>query len=259
MSHLPGCNCHEQLEHERAARRRAEAALKVRDDFLSVAAHELKMPLTSLRGFSEILVAEFDDDSGPPNPERVRRAAKHIREQTGRLSRLLDRLLDISRIGAGRMVLNFEPQDLKVLLQECVRQMRMRDQHRRIVVSMPAERVPATVDPTRIEQVFTNVLDNALKFSTSEVRVSLSANNGLACVKVRDFGPGVDPALRERIFERAFSASPNSESAGLGLGLFISRELITLHGGRIWVDSPEEGRGAVFAIELPRSDGDNGR
>jgi signal transduction histidine kinase len=167
----------------------------------------------------------------------------------------VSQLLDVSRIQAGKLTLNYREADLSQLVADVVADAEHRATGHSFSVRAPAS-VPVEVDTLRIEQVITNLLDNAIKFSPDGTRidVDLETNSSeplVATVVVRDRGMGIPSEQRERIFERFYQTqSVASPHAGMGLGLYISRQILELHGGRIWVDSPDDG-GARFVLSLP--------
>ena len=238
--------------------RDAQQALASRDEFLSVAAHELKTPITSLRGFAELTMRAIDR-GGELDRERLRLALAAVNSQSQKLTHLVSQLLDVSRIQAGKLTLNYREADLTQLVAEVVADAERRATAHTFAVRSPGS-VPVEVDTLRIEQVITNLLDNAVKFSPdgSEIDIDIhidlvvgSAQPPAATVVVRDRGPGIQPEHRERIFERFYQAqSPSSAPAGMGLGLYISRQIVELHGGRIWTESADGG-GSRFFLTIP--------
>jgi PAS domain S-box-containing protein len=240
-----------RAEAEQAARAQAEAALRLRDEFLSVAAHELKTPITSLRGFAELLLKQFEGPEGP-DPERAQRALRTIDRQSVTLARLVDQLLDVARIGAGRLALECEPTDVAALVQRAVAAAQARTQLHTLDVDAPPS-LAARVDPLRIEQVLANLLDNAIKYSPGGGRVTVTVSMpDLVTVRVavRDHGLGIPPESRGQIFEHFYQAHRQSHQSGLGLGLYISRQIVELHGGRIMAQFPEDG-GTRLVMDLP--------
>ena len=231
--------------------REAQRAIRLREEFLSIAAHELKTPITSLRGFAQVLLGQFDLRGG--TDERVvRRALEVIEQQSDRLSRLVSQLLDTSRLEAGRLVLDRQPTNLARLVQEAAARAQVNTNRHTLVVHVPAE-VPALVDPLRLEQVFTNLIDNAIKYSPNggriEVELARLAPERVRLM-VRDRGIGIGPEARERIFDRFYQAHGSDHRSGLGLGLYISRQIVELHGGAIEAQFPPDG-GTRFVVSLP--------
>ena len=233
--------------------REAREAISVRDEFLSVAAHELKTPLTSLRGYAQFLGREFER-RGQPNPERVQRAASTIQMQSDKLTRLISQLLDVSRIQSGKLAIERKPSDLSQLVRDVVSAARGQLRGHTLEIETP-ETAQALVDPLRVEQVLTNLIDNAIKYSPEggPISVRLSRTDGCFEVAVRDRGVGVAPEHRAHIFDRFYQAQaggPLTSMAGMGLGLYISRQIVELHGGTIRANFPDDG-GTEFVVTLP--------
>jgi PAS domain S-box-containing protein len=231
----------------------AREAVSIRDEFMSVAAHELKTPMTSLRGYAQLLGREFELGE-VPNPARARRAALTIQVQSDKLARLVAQLLDISRIQSGKLAIERRSSDLSVLVKDVVDGARTQLRDHTLVAQMPAE-LTMPVDPLRIEQVVTNLIDNAIKYSPegANIEVSLVDRGDSAQLTVRDYGVGVSPEHRAHIFDRFYQAhagGPLTSMAGMGLGLYISRQIVELHGGTIEAEFPETG-GTKFVVTLP--------
>ncbi|HEX8966780.1 MAG TPA: ATP-binding protein, partial [Chloroflexota bacterium] len=235
----------------------ARAAVSIRDEFLSVAAHELKTPMTSLRGYAQLLAREFE--RGPAlNPERARRAATTIQVQSDKLAWLVGQLLDVSRLQSGKLAIERKQSDLAELLRDVVETTRSQLKEHTLVASLPAE-MWISIDPLRIEQVVTNLLDNAIKYSPGggqiDVQASFDEATGWARIIVRDRGVGVPPEHRAHIFDRFYqvrAGGPPTTVAGMGLGLYISRQIVELHGGAIEAEFPAEG-GTRLVVTLPCS------
>ncbi|HEY1334745.1 MAG TPA: PAS domain-containing sensor histidine kinase, partial [Myxococcaceae bacterium] len=228
--------------------REARDAVRKRDDFLSVASHELKTPLTSLKLTISALEREA---SRAGAPETFGARLDRIRTQSTRLVTLVDQLLDVSRMSAGRLVLDLEALDLGELAADVVQ--RFADEAARVgstlTLSAPAP-VPVRADRQRLDQVLTNLVSNALKYGEgSPVEVQVDCNAG-PTVRVRDGGPGVPPEEQDRIFERFERGQQAETQSGMGLGLWIVREIVLAHQGRVWVECPPGG-GAAFGVSLP--------
>ncbi|OJH36193.1 sensor histidine kinase [Cystobacter ferrugineus] len=239
---------HAEMERTRLLRE-AQEAIRVRDDFLTIASHELKTPLTPLSLRLAGLERRLERQE-PVDPALLRHARQHLL----RLTALINDLLDASRIEAGRLALHFEPTRMDSLVERVLTSMEaQRDQHL-IDYSHPEEPVRIRGDTFRLEQVIANLLENALKYSphTSTVRVALEVRGDFALLTVSDEGIGIPKDQQEQLFERYFRARNVSISSygGLGLGLYISRDIVERHGGRIWVES-ELGRGSTFYVALP--------
>lgn len=229
----------------------AQQAIRARDEFLSVAAHELKTPITTVRGSAQLLVRQLDR-RGELDPVRVRRGFERIDQQSGKLALLISQLLDVSRIEGGQLQLERQPTDLVRLVDEVAAAVQARTTDHTVTVYAPVK-ISAVVDPIRLEQVLTNLLDNAMKYGPRrgpiDVEVSRSAASTVR-IAVTDRGPGIPPEHRERIFDRFHQVHVASHLSGMGLGLYVSREIVNLHGGQIRVeDSP--GGGTRFVVTLP--------
>ena len=237
----------ERLRLEIAERRRAEQA---RDEFLSVAAHELKTPLTSLKGFVQVLLRQLERNE-PADPVRLAQALGTIDAQSEKLGRLVCQLLDVSRIEAGRLAVETKPIDLVRLVEDAAAAARTRTSSHVLSLRAP-DKLIAPVDPLRLEQVLTNLLENAIKFSPGggAIEVSVSREADVACIVVGDHGVGVPLEHRRRIFDRFFQAHAGDLMGGMGLGLYISRQIVELHGGQLTAEFPEAG-GTRMVVTLP--------
>jgi signal transduction histidine kinase len=230
----------------------AQQAIAVRENFLSMAAHELKTPVTSLRGFAQLLVRRLDLQK-ELEPARLRQALETINQQSERLLHLIVRLLDLSKLEAGRLELEPEITNLTALLERLVEGLRATPERHTVVMNLPAEPVQALVDPLRIEQVVSNLVDNAIKYSPEGGLIDLTLTplpaQQLVQLRVKDQGVGIPVEHREHIFEQFYQAQHRG-FAGIGMGLYITRQIIELHGGQIKVEYPDEG-GACFVVLLP--------
>jgi signal transduction histidine kinase len=246
-----------EMEHQ--AHTRAAAAVRARDTFLSVAAHELKTPLTSLRGFTQLLLG-VPGQGGSLDPARTQRALRQIEGQTNKLSLLVDQLLDVARLETGRLALDRRETDLAVLVAEVAAAARVPTEQHTVTVEAPPS-APAWVDPLRLEQVLTNLVGNAIKYSPEggPVALTLAVDPGAATVRlaVRDRGLGIPEERRAHIFDRFYQAHADHHRSGLGLGLYISHEIVALHEGRLEAEFPADG-GSRFIVTLPTGRGAGG-
>jgi signal transduction histidine kinase len=230
--------------------REAQEAIRVRDEFLSVAAHELKTPTTSLRGFAQLLARRVQTNT-PLDVTQVRRMVETIDRQSGRLTRLITQLLEVSRIQGGRLNLDRAPTDLAQLARHVVQEMETAAASHTFVLEI-ADPLVADLDPLRLEHVLINLLDNAVKYSARGSTVTVFAGKaepGKAVLHITDEGPGIDPEHRERIFQRFFQTR-TGHAGGIGLGLYVSRQIVELHGGTLELESPPQG-GSRFVVTLP--------
>lgn len=245
---------------------------RAKDEFLAVASHELKTPLTSLGGYSQLLAQHLE--RAGVDDVRARRYLKAIGSQVRRVTALIDQLLDTSRLDSGRLQLHREPTDLVALVREAVENTGGLSERHPIAVEAEAPRIEGLLDRDRVEQVVVNLLSNAVRYTPDGGPIAVAVGllpardraGQAAFVRVRDSGLGLAPEQLPRVFERFHQAheqasgagGPGAAPKGLGLGLYISREIVERHGGRIWAESAGPGRGATFTFTLPLAPPDGG-
>ncbi|PLS79520.1 MAG: hypothetical protein CYG59_12855 [Chloroflexi bacterium] len=236
---------------EQAARAEAEAALAVRDQFLAIASHELKTPLTSLIGYTYML--QQTASTVMQSDEIFGRAVTLITNQANRLNSMIDQLLDVSRISKGQLRIERRPLDLGALVTRVVAGIRITLKQHTMSLTIPDEPVLVLGDDLRLEQVVQNLLSNAVKYSPAggPVLVSLVRSGSEALLEVTDKGIGIPADAQMHLFDSFFRA-PNAghHTSGFGIGLYVVKEIVTQHGGRIEVDSTE-GQGSTFRVALP--------
>jgi signal transduction histidine kinase/ActR/RegA family two-component response regulator len=239
----------QQAEHER---QRAEMATRAKDEFLATLSHELRTPLTSILGWARMLQVGGID-------ERGRQQALATIERNAKLEvQLLEDLLDVSRIAAGKLQLDLRPVDLGAVILAAADVIRPAAEAKEIRLETEVDPSAGAVlgDPDRLQQVFWNLLSNAVKFTPRRGRVVViqrRVENGVE-VRVRDTGRGIGPEFLPFVFDRFRQAEKGSTTRtqrGLGLGLAIVRHLVELHGGSVAAESPGEGHGATFTVVLP--------
>ena len=235
-------------------RRHAEEELRLRDEFLSVASHELKTPLTSLQLEVEGLVRRVRlAGASPISKEVIVSRLESADAQTERLARLINQLLDVTRMTAGRMQLDLEQVDLAEVVSTVVAQSRPALQQAGCELELASD--PSVVgrwDRMRLEQLFTNLMANAAKYGAGRpVQVTVSGSDSDGQLTVRDHGIGIAEQDHQRIFERFERAASEREFGGLGLGLWICRRIAEALGGQIAVSSTL-GQGARFTVRLPK-------
>jgi len=228
----------------------SQQAVALRDDFISVASHELKTPVTSLKVYTEVLQRQAERQGD----ERTSRHLSKMNTQIERLALLISELLDVSRIEAGKLALRQEVVHISELVEEVVEAIQATTTKHRIEVE-GSIRQSVTGDRERLGQVLTNLLTNAVKYSphASRIVVHLADEADLVTIEVEDFGIGIDPEHLTQIFDRFYRVSSADEKTfpGLGMGLYISHEIVRRHGGSLHVTS-EKGHGSVCRVDIPR-------
>ncbi len=238
------------LEH---AQEELQRAVRMRDDFMGLVSHELRNPLNTL--YLQVQVRKRLLASGKlPEPTALVQMAERDERQVRSMIRLLDDMLDVTRLRTGRLAMEPAPMDLAQMLHGLVEAMGEQAKAASTPLELDAPpHLALTADEFRVEQVVTNLLTNALRYGGgSAVRVSLATEGAHAVVSVKDQGPGIAPQDQERIFGQFERAAATSAVPGLGLGLFISRQIAQAHGGSLTVRS-EPGAGAEFLLQLPLS------
>jgi signal transduction histidine kinase len=244
-----------EIEERKKVQQSLERAIADRDEFLSVAAHELKTPVTSLRGFVQLLLRDARQKRESA-PQRLEAALNAIESQTGKLTHLVDRLLDMGQIEGGRLRVEPTRIDLAALVRSVLAQ-QLGDNLHTFAFEGP-EHLEAVVDPVRFEQVITNLLDNAVKFSPKGGTVTVGleqgdeGGEGGIRLSVTDQGVGIPPDQWEAVFGRFQQAHSEGHLSGMGLGLYVTREIVELHGGSIQVEENQP-QGSRFVVALPPS------
>jgi len=229
-----------------------ERSSKFKDQFLSTMSHELRTPLNAVLGFSELLT---DERYGTLN-EKQQRYVKHIHTGGKHLLSLINDILDLSKIEAGRLQLAIENVPLSTAFAEVVDTMRpLADKRSHTLMQQAPSEICVRADPTRFKQVLMNLIGNAIKFTLDggEIRLSAHKLDEAIRVEVRDSGPGIPPEEQQRIFEAFYRmGETDKKTEGTGLGLAITRRLVELHGGNLGLES-QPGVGSCFYFTLPRA------
>lgn len=239
----------EQAERARAAREAAEAANAAKDRFLAVLGHELRSPLNTVLGWAQILGGRGDLDA------TVQKAVKTIERNARAQAQLISDLLDVSRIVAGKLHFEFEVVDLEAIVSSVVSASKLTlDKPIDIRLEVADSGMFVLGDSTRLQQVVTNLLNNAVKFTErgGRVDVRLVRDDRGVELTVTDTGVGISPEDIGTIFELFQQSALSQRKGGLGLGLSISKQLVEAHGGQIRVESPGPGLGSTFSVRLPR-------
>jgi PAS domain S-box-containing protein len=224
-----------------------------KDEFIGMASHELKTPVTSIKGFTQVLQRRFQkrDD------QESLRYLSIMDSQLNKLTKLISDLLDISKMQAGKLIYRKDFFDLNALTHEILENIQETTQTHQLVLEKTAH-VQVFGDKDRIGQVLINVLTNAIKYSpeADKVFICISKDQGYVSVKIQDFGIGIAETHQAKIFERFYQVTEAEEKnfSGLGIGLYISHEIIKRHHGRMWVES-QKGKGATFSFKLPLKEG----
>lgn len=226
----------------------SQQAIEVRNDFLSIASHELNTPITTLKLQLQILKRVLNDKDGDPENRCEKSVVSSLR-QVDRLIGLIQVLLDVSKIQSGKFHFSFQQSSLSEIVQEVV------ERHKEVISSSDCTLfvsdlpdVSVKWDKMRIEQVLINLLMNAVKYAPGKIELNVREENGLIKMEVRDFGSGISAEKLPSIFER-FSRATSDSVAGMGLGLFIVKEIVEGHGGVVEVESSSQG--TIFKISIP--------
>jgi signal transduction histidine kinase len=235
------------------ARQELEDEARLKDRFLSMTSHELKTPVTSILMQSQLLQRRLKRQSTTTGTASVLQALEKIDERTRFLTRMIDELLDLSRMQSHKITLERQPYDMNILCQEVVEDQRLTTGR---TIQFHASVTPATIygDGRRLVQVLSNLVSNAIKYSplASPIEVSVHQDAQHVIVQVRDYGQGIAQDQLDHIFE-PFYRTPEAQSSatgGLGLGLAITKQIVDLHEGRIWCTS-EKGCGSTFFLAMP--------
>ena len=236
---------------------------QMKSDFISLVSHELRTPLTSIIGFVSFIL---DGKAGSIN-DRQRNSLARVQRQSKRLAALINDLLDISRIESGRIQMEQKPISLLEIVTQRLEEIRPQADEKSIQLALTApESVPDIFgDEARMGQVFTNLIGNAIKFTPNngEVSIKVEADGNLLHVEVIDTGPGIPAEERQKVFDKFYQLSDIStrQQGGSGLGLSITKSIVEAHGGKLWIDDGNQGKGSNFQFVLPlvREDDDDAK
>lgn len=241
------------IEEQKAAREAAERALKMRDDFISIAAHELKTPLSSLMLQVQMLNHYIDNGKiHSMGDEKLFHLADISNKQVKRFSHLINDLLDVSRINTGKLKLHLEQVNVNDVIASSISHFQAELEKHGCQVSFDSHgKIIGKWDRMRLEQVFTNLISNAIKYGAGKpISFEVHKQESNVIITVHDQGMGIAKEDQDKIFERFVRAVPLDHVGGLGLGLFITKQIVEAHGGSIKVES-DKGKGANFILELP--------
>lgn len=216
-----------------------------KDEFIALASHELKTPLTSIKGYLQLLYKR-------QHSEMEQRFLKKSLSQVGKLNMLIDDMLNMSRIEAGKLTFDIETFDFKELVVDVVDIFKYTDITHKIIKELPTEQIVVKADRQRLEQVLINLIGNAIKYSPKKekIKVSLQVEGNMVTFRVKDYGIGLTAEQQKQLFSRFYRAESMNSISGLGLGLYLAKQIIVRHGGDILVNS-EFGKGSEFYFRLP--------
>ena len=241
------------LKREQAARNEAEAANRLKDEFLATVSHELRTPLNAILGWATML------NRGTVEEETARNGMMVIERNARAQAGIIDEILDVSRIITGKLRIKQQPIELASIIQAALDSLRpaVTAKSIKLTVSLDPNKGLVIGDPDRLQQVIWNLVANAIKFTPEggRVEVRLERLDSHVRLSVSDSGIGIDKQFLPYVFERFRQADSSMTRTynGLGLGLAIVRHLVEMHGGKVWADSAGEGQGAVFTVQLPQS------
>lgn len=220
-----------------------------KDDFVNMASHELKTPITSMKLYMDVLMNRVKGYKD----ERIERPLINIKTQTNRLQKLVEDLLDVSRLQTGKLSFTKEEFRLDTLIDETIEVLQATTKKQTLTI-VKEEPVIIYADKFRIYQVITNLITNAIKYSAGKdaIDIQVYKENDTAIVTVKDYGIGISKDQQDKIFERLYQVTDDTEKTfpGFGMGLYISKEIVVRHKGKIWVES-EKGKGSTFYISIP--------
>ncbi|HTY89298.1 MAG TPA: ATP-binding protein [Candidatus Acidoferrum sp.] len=227
---------------------------RTREEFVANVSHELRTPLSLIKGYVETLL-----DGARNDPEVAERFLKIIERNAQRLDLLIQDLLIISALEAGRIKLSLQPVELRPLVEKVFADLKPPADAKGVTLVNGLSDLAVTADASRLEQVFANLVDNAIKYGRAQGTVTVSGkktDDGKVELFVQDDGPGIPPEALDRVFERFYRVDKarSREQGGTGLGLSIVKHIVQSHGGRVWASS-QPGRGAIFFFTLPEAQG----
>ncbi len=230
-------------------------SIRARDEFLSIVSHELKTPLTSLMLHTQLYERGMKKEQEKfLQAEKVMQLVRETLQHTLRLSRLVDDMLDVGRIRTGKLTINKEKFNLNQTMDEIIGRYKiaLENAGTPVIYHPPHEKIEGYWDRLRIEQVITNILNNAMRYGEKKpIHLSLTYKEGETLIVFKDQGMGIEDKFLNKIFDRFTRGVAYTDISGLGLGLFIAQEIIYAHEGKIWVESEGPGKGATFYIQLP--------
>ncbi len=240
----------EQREKLEILNKELERLNKIRTEFLSIASHQIRSPMVNIRGFLELLLQGYYGDISSKAKEILLKIYRNINEEIN----LVNNLLDYRKIEEGRMEYNFENINLVHLIRGVYDFYKIRAEEKNLefIFESDKEEIVIKGDEEKLKQVFVNIIDNAIKYTDKGfIKINIKEKDNEVLVSVQDTGRGISKEDLEKIFEQFERGGVDRKIAGSGLGLYISKEIIKAHKGKIWVESEGEGKGSTFYVELP--------
>jgi len=244
----------EIAERERILREDAEKLSQAKTEFIAIASHQLRTPLTVISGYLSMIL---DGDYGEIS-QKIKEIIKKVLQSAQRLIRLVNSILDISKIEAGEIEMNWQRVDLREIAREVIEELKIKAEQKNLNLDLkePKEKIENLVDREKIREVLFNLVDNAIKY-TQEGKITLilkrEIEKNVDQIWIKDTGEGLTKEEKEKLFKRFSRGAAGIKFwvEGTGLGLFISKSFVELHGGKIWVESEGKSKGTTFYIELP--------
>lgn len=225
---------------------------QMKDEFISIASHELRTPLTSIKGYTSLIL---EGTFGKIEDKRMNESLEKIANSTNRLENLVEDLLNVSRLEQGRLMIEMQDLQLEPIIEEMVSQLSITAEQKKLalIYEKPTEKLPLiSADPERIKQVLVNLIGNGIKYTeTGSVTVSTEIKKGRLQVKIADTGMGISPEGQKNLFQKFYRVKTNKTEGiqGTGLGLWITKQIVELMNGKIYLESIE-GKGSQFTVEL---------
>jgi signal transduction histidine kinase len=233
-------------------REEVERISQAKSEFISIASHQLRTPLSAIKGYLSMIL----EGSYGNLPEKVKRPMENVYQSNERLIKLVNDILSVSKIEAGEMEMNWEKEDLREIIKEVISELSIKAKEKNLYLKFeePKEFPKILLDREKIRQVILNLVDNAIRYTQEGgVTVKLQIANGKLQIVVSDTGEGLTKEEKEKLFERFSRGTAGTKfwTEGAGLGLYIARRFVEMHKGRIWAESEGRGKGSIFYVELP--------
>jgi signal transduction histidine kinase len=233
-------------------REEVEKISKAKTEFLSIASHQLRTPLSIIKGYLSMIL----EGSYGELPEKVKKPMENVFVSNERLIRLVNDILNVTKIETGEMEMNLEKTDLREIIKEVISELSLKAKEKNLYLEFeePKEFPKVLLDSEKIRQVILNLVDNAIRYTQEGgVTVKLQIANGRLQIVVSDTGEGLTKEEKEKLFERFSRGTAGTKfwTEGAGLGLYVARRFVEMHNGKIWAESEGKGKGSTFYVELP--------